>query len=112
LFLGGFRTDFTSGASDNIRFLGDKFKVNQIHINKYHITLGPVISIKKFQIVTGIQYTLGRNRDMQQAVNFSDPIEYNPITKQALEGIRQNNVTTRINELALFFGAIIDLTKK
>jgi len=112
LFLGGFRTDFTSGASDNIRFLGDKFKVNQIHINKYHITLGPVISIKKFQIVTGIQYTLGRNRDMPQAVNFSNPIEYNPITKQALEGVRQNNVTTRINELTLFFGAIIDLTKK
>ena len=110
-FLGGFRTDFTSGSSDNIRFQGDKFKINQIHINKYHITLGPVLTIKRIQVVTGIQYTFGRNQDIDQIVNFSDPVEYNSLTGQALEGIRLSNASASINELALFFGASIDLTK-
>jgi len=111
-FLGGFRTDFTSGVSDDIRFVGDKFKVNQIHINKYHITLGPVLTIKRFQVITGLQYSMGRNNDMQQVVNYSDPVEYNPITRQALEGLRQNTATARVNELAFFFGAIVDLSKE
>ena len=110
-FLGGFRTDFTSGISDDIRFVGDKFKINQIHIDKYHITVGPVLTIKRFQVVTGLQYSFGRNNDMLQVVNFSEPVEYNPITRQALEGLRQNTATARVNELAFFFGAIIDLTK-
>jgi hypothetical protein len=111
-FLGGFRTDFTSGASDDIRFAGDKFKINQIHIDKYHITVGPVLSIKRFQVVTGLQYTFGRNNNMLQVVNYSDPVEYNPITRQALEGLRQNTATAKVNELAFFFGAIIDLTRQ
>jgi hypothetical protein len=111
-FLGGFRTDFTSGVSDDIRFVGDKFKINQIHVDKYHITLGPVLTIKRFQVVTGLQYTFGRNNDMLQVVNYSDPVEYNPITRQALEGLRQNTATARVNELAFFFGAIINLTKQ
>jgi hypothetical protein len=48
---------------------------------------------------------------MNQIVNFSDPEEYIPLIRQALEGIRENNVNIFINELALFFGASIDLTK-
>lgn len=42
----------------------------------------------------------------------SDPVEYNPLTRQALEGIRQNTATARVNELAIFFGAIVDLSKE
>jgi len=102
LFLGGFRTDFTSITSDNIRFQGDKFKINQILIDKYHITLTPVLTIKRFQIVTGIQYTSGRNNDIEQVVNFLEPIKYNPLTRQALEGIIQNNAFASINELTFF----------
>jgi hypothetical protein len=109
---GGFRTDFTSGVSDDIRFVGDKFKINQIHIDKYHITVGPVLTIKRFQVVTGLQYSFGRNNEMLQVVNYSDPVEYNPITNQALEGMRQNTATAKVNELAFFFGAIIDLTRE
>ena len=110
-FLGGFRTDFTSGKTDDIRFIGNKFKLNQIHVNKYHITLGPVLTLKKFQVITGLQYSLGRNRDIPQVVNYSDPFEYIPVTRQALEGLRENTVNTKVNELAFFFGAIIDLTR-
>ncbi len=107
--LGGFRTDFTVGNEDNIRFIGDKFKVNQIHLDKYHITVGPVVNFEKgFSIVTGLQYTLGRNTNMNQLVNYSDPVEFNPITNQALEGVRTDNAKAKFNELALFFGMTVD----
>jgi len=108
-FMGGFRTDFTSGKTDDIRFLSDKFKVNQIHLNKYHFSVGPVFQIKQFKILTGLQYTFGRNKDMEQAINYSDPVEYIPLTGQSLEGARQNNATAKINEVALFFGVTVDL---
>jgi hypothetical protein len=108
-FMGGFRTDFTSGTSDNIRFISDKFKINQIHINKYHFSVGPVLKIKQFNILTGVQYTYGMNKTMGQAVNYANPVEYIPATGQSLEGLRQNNAVAKINELALFFGVTVDL---
>jgi len=54
---GGFRTDFTSGTKDNVRYVGNRFKTAQIHMDKYHITLGPILNINRSEIVTGVQYT-------------------------------------------------------
>jgi len=53
-FLGGFRTDFTNGQGSNIRTSENAFKVNQIHTNKYHITLGPFIKLRRVQFITGV----------------------------------------------------------
>ncbi len=102
--MGGFRTDFTNGDGDNIRYTEDGFKINQVHVNKYHITLGPVIKLRKIQLVTGVQYTFGTNEDVLQAINYSDPIEYNPDTGYSLEGIRQNNSRIHISEISIFLG--------
>ena len=49
------------------------------------------------------------NKDMEQAINYSDAVEYIPITGQSLEGVRQNNPTAKINEVTLFFGVTVDL---
>lgn len=106
--LGGFRTDFTNGETDNVRTSQDGFKVKQVHLNKYHITLGPVMKFKKIQLITGIQYSFGGNNDMYQLVNYSDPIEYNPNTNRSLEGIRKKNATFMVNEISLFLGLTID----
>ena len=109
LFLGGFRTDFTSGDIDDIRSIGDKYKIIQIHMDTYHITIGPVLQLKQFDVVTGIQYTFGRNKNLDPVINYANPLEYIPKTAQALEGIRQNQASARINEIALFFGITLDL---
>jgi hypothetical protein len=109
-FLGGFRTDFTNSTSENARFQGDKFKVNQIHMDKYHFTAGPVLTIKdKFEVITGLQYTFGRKNDFDQVINYSDPVEYIPGTNQALEGIRRQTASARLNEFAFFFGLVVDI---
>lgn len=104
VLFGGIRTDFTSGVKDDARFLGERLKVNQVHMDKFHFTIGPVISFKKFNMITGVQYTLGRNSDLDPIVNYADPQEYIPETGQSLEGLRQNEANARLNEFALFFG--------
>ncbi len=112
-FLGGFRTDFTNSTSENARFQGNKFKVNQIHMDKYHFTAGPVLTIKdKFEVITGLQYTFARKNGFDQVINYSDPEEFIPDTKQALEGIRQQTASASLNEFAFFFGLIIDIGVK
>lgn len=111
-FLGGFRTDFSAAANKNSRFSDGKFKINQIHMDKYHITAGPVLTVKKVRLITGIQYTRGARRDINQVVNYSNPVEFNPVTEQSLEGVRQKNVDATFNEISLFFGVQVLFREK
>ena len=46
---------------------------------------------------------------MTQVINYADPVEYNPITQQALEGKRNDNAHASYNEIALFLGMSVDL---
>lgn len=104
---GGFKTDFNVIIDiDKKEFnIGDQRPtLTNIKFDKFHIIAGPRLNVKKFGVVLGIQYTWGREQDMLNVVNFSDPIEYNPITKQALQGIRQKNMEIHYNEISLFFG--------
>ncbi len=107
-FLGGFRTDFTANNEDDTRYVTNKYSIIQVHLNKYHITSGLGLKIKKFTIVSGLQYTFGRNKNMEQMVNYSEPVEYNPETQHALEGIRQNTTRARLNDFSLFLGVSVD----
>ena len=74
--LSGFRTDFSVASTSDQGSVFDEEKINRIHMDKYHFSFGPVFSIKKFNIITGVQYTYGRNNDILQMVNLSDPVEY------------------------------------
>jgi len=56
-----------------------------------------------------MQYTFARKNGFDQVINYSDPVEYIPDTKQALEGIRQQTASARLNEFAFFFGLIVDI---
>lgn len=111
MMMGGFRTDFTSGTKDDIRFIDERFKINEIHMDKYHITVGPVLKIKKFDLVTGIQYTFGSNSGLDPLVNYATPVEYIPQSNQSLEGLRGNEASANFNEISLFFGLTVNLDK-
>ena len=106
---GGFRTDFSAGTIDNTRYVGDKFKVSQIHMNKYHFTIGTVLNIRRSEVVTGIQYSFGRSKNLENIINFAQPVEYIPSSEQALEGMKANNMNVNLNELSLFLGITVDL---
>jgi hypothetical protein len=59
-------------------------------------------------VISGVQYSRGRNTDMPELVNYSTPVEYNPLTDQSLEGTRQNNADVLYNDISLFFGVSVD----
>lgn len=106
---GGFRTDFSASVTDDGGFVSNNYSISQINLDKYHFTVGPEWKYKRYTVVTGLQYSLGKNNNLPQMVNYSDPVEYNPATDQSLEGVRQNNVEASLNELALFFGLKVNL---
>lgn len=108
-FMGGFRTDFTASNEDDTRYVNNKFSVIQVHMNKYHITSGLGIKVKDFTIISGLQYTFGRNKNMEQIISYTEPVEYDPSTQHALEGSRQNNSQARLNEFSLFLGLSLNI---
>lgn len=107
--LGGFRTDFTVADTDKKGFFGDEDELNRIHMDKYHISVGPVFSMKNFKVITGVQYTFGRNNSMQQIVSFTDPVEYVQATDQSLLGRKDNSASASLNEISLFLGVTVGL---
>ncbi|MCZ4408761.1 hypothetical protein O3Q51_08080 [Cryomorphaceae bacterium 1068] len=105
--LAGVRTDFTNGSQEELRYVDDNYGVPQINMNKWHISSGLLFEISRFKVLTGLQYTYARAENVLQAINYSDPIEYNPTTDQSLEGVRKRDVSAAFNELTLFLGLSI-----
>lgn len=107
--LGGIRTDFDASTSTNFREVGGKFKVSQFHLDKYHITGGPVLRVKDAIFITGFQYSNATGKNLQQIINYSDPIEYNSINNTSLQGIKEDTVKATIRELTVFLGVTVEL---
>jgi hypothetical protein len=102
--LGGFRTDFSSAAKISDTTIGEKPKTFKIHQDKFHFTGGPLFHWDKFNLILGLQYTYGRGNDLEQIINYSDPVEYNSLSGESLQGTRDNNMQVNYNEISLFFG--------
>jgi hypothetical protein len=107
--LGGLRTDFSALGEDMAALQKKYSAVTVIPIDKYHLTLGPVFVIRQFEILSGIQYTFGRNKNFEQVINFTDAVEYDAENDLVLEGLPQNNASAHFNEISLFLGLIVDL---
>ena len=78
--------------------------ISDIYFDKFHIIAGPSVSVKKFGFVLGIHYTWARKKNVYNMANFTDPIEYNPVTKLSLLGERSNNMSINYNEISFFLG--------
>ena len=74
-------------------------------LDNYHITGGLSWRIKGQDIMTGFQYTIGREKNQKQIVNLSDPVEFNTTEMAPLQGTRQNSMNTFFNSISFYFGA-------
>ncbi len=102
--LGGFRTDFSSAAKISDTTIGEKPKTFKIHQDKFHFTGGPLFHWNKFNLILGLQYTFGRGNNLEQVINYSDPVEFNSLNGESLQGSRNNTMRVNYNEISLFFG--------
>ena len=103
-FMGGFRTDFNNQKNSQFDEDPNKGRIKVIPFDKYHITSGIEMKFKKIDLISGIQYSFGREEALPYLVNMSDPQEYIPATGQSLQGLRENNMRFAFNEISLFFG--------
>lgn len=103
----GFKTDFNNHSLIDRGTERNEFLqpiLNSFYVNKYHFIVGPSFTIKSFGIITGVQYSWGREDGLKSIADFIDPIEYDPVTRQSLQGVRSYNMTIKYNEISLFFG--------
>jgi len=105
LFMGGFRTDFNYVKNLDFDPYTGFNTVQSVSVDLYHITCGFSWNVLGQDIITGIQYSLGRNKNQKQFANLSDPVEYNTVENLALQGIRTNDVIPLYNSISLYFGA-------
>ena len=105
LLITGFRTDFNYMKDLNSEDLIDSKTLMTIGVDNYHFSGGLSWNVLGQDIVTGLQYTLGIERDQRQVINLSDPVEFNYDEMAPLRGTRQNTMTSIINGVSIYFGA-------
>ncbi len=107
-FLGGFRTDFSSADKD---FISSEDNIlTRIPYNQYHLTVGGAFVIQeKIEIIGGLQFSKGGLEDVNQLANFSNPVEYNPMTGQSLQAEILPIMEVNYFALSLFFGFTYDI---
>jgi len=105
LMMAGFRTDFNYRNDIDYNPYVEKKAINGLDLDYYHLTAGFSWRILGQDLITGLQYTFGRQRDQEQFVNLSDPVEFNLDELAPLQGTRQNNMNTFYNAVSFYFGA-------
>lgn len=106
LFLmAGFRTDFNYVKDMDLGDFGNYKTVQNLNLDLYHLSCGLLWNILGQEIITGLQYSFGNNRNQQQLVNLSDPVEYNTEENLPLQGTRKNNMSSSINSIIVYIGA-------
>lgn len=106
LFLmAGFRTDFNYQKDLDYAPYIDDSKLKTLSLDLYHLTCGLSWNIFGQDIITGLQYTVGSEKNREQLANLSDPVEYNTIENTALQGTKTNSMNSLLNSISLYFGA-------
>jgi hypothetical protein len=108
LLMSGFRTDFNSTKKLDYGQFEEYNRCENVNVDMYHITCGLSLNIFGQDIITGLQYTLGHSKGLKQLANLSDPVEYVPSEKLALQGIPNNDMNSWFNAISLYFGASLN----
>jgi len=110
--LAGFRTDFNYRKDFDFSPYAESKFIKGLDVDYYHLTGGLTWRIKGQDLMTGLQYTVGRDRNQQQYANLTDPVEYNTVEHVPLQGNRQNTMNILSNSLSFYFGATFNFGGK
>jgi hypothetical protein len=110
-FSGGFRTDFKCvDYSDYPGFLEYNKKSNY-NVNVYHLNYGLNKVFKRGSITLGMQFSYGQDKNENQIINLTEPVEYINETIMPLTGPVQNNVTVRYTDVSIYFAFLFNFMK-
>ena len=63
----------------------------------------------KLEVLAGLQFSWGDLTELPQLANFAEPVEFNPITNQSLQGDLLPTMDVNYFAVSLFFGFTYDL---
>jgi len=101
----GFRTDFNYRKNLDTDPNDLDKSIRGLDLDVYHLTGGLSWRVLGQDLMTGLQYTFGREKNQKQFINLSDPVEYNTDEMAPLQGTRQNNMDIFFNSISIYFGA-------
>ena len=105
LLMAGFRTDFNYRKNFDYDPYAQYKLMKRLNLDMYHLTGGLSWRIKGQDLMTGLQYTVGREKNQEQFINLSNPVEFNTTEIGPLQGTRQNTMDILFNSLSIYFGA-------
>jgi len=105
LLMAGFRTDFNYRKNYDYNPYAQNKSMKGMYLDLYHLTSGLSWRIKGQDLMTGLQYTVGREKNQEQFINLSDPVEFNTTEMGPLQGTRQSTMDILFNSLSIYFGA-------
>jgi len=112
LLKAGFRTDFNYQKNLDYEDLAGIPTVQKLNVDHYYITCGLSWKLMGQDIITGVQYCLGRSSDQKQIINLSDPMEYNFTEQKALQGTRTNDLVSLYNSVIIYLGFSFNFGEK
>jgi hypothetical protein len=112
VYSGGFRTDFRYyDPSEDPGYL-EKNKRTNYNINVYHLNSGFSKNFKRGAITLGMQFSYGQEKELEQLVDLSDPVEYISDDIMPLTGTLSNNVIMRYFDVSIYFGFLFNFMKE
>lgn len=111
-FLNAFRTDFTYLDNLDSEQIGGYNYMKTTNFNIYHYSAGLNFSFKNNNVIAGGQFSYGSKNNMSQIANFSDPVEYDPETGNALQGPIQNNAYIKYYGVSIYISATLNFISK
>jgi hypothetical protein len=112
LLKAGFRTDFNYQKNLDYGEFSEYERLQKINLDIYYLTCGLSWNFFGQDIITGIQYSVGRSANQKQIVNLSDPVEYNFTEQKPLQGDRLDNMTSLYNSIILYLGFSLNFGEK
>lgn len=107
-FVNALRTDFTSIQSINSEELDGYNYIKTENFNIYHYSAGLNFTFKNNNVTAGGEFSFGAKNNIQQMVNFQDPIEYNPENGSALLGPLTNEAYIRYYGISIYISATLN----
>lgn len=112
MMMAGFRTDYNYRKDLEYHPFSQNKIIKGFKMDTYHFTGGLSLRILGQDLITGLQYSIGHEKNQKQFINLSDPVEYNSDNLSALQGTQQNTMNTLFNSLSIYFGATFNFGEK
>lgn len=110
-FSGGFRTDFRCVDYSEYPGFLEYNKKSSYNVNVYHLNYGLNKVFKRGSITLGMQFSYGQDKNENQIVNLTEPVEYISETIMPLTGQINNDVTVRYLDVSIYFAFLFNFMK-